>query len=409
VQLLRIAFLGVLLLSALVTSGRWNRIFLSSGEPRSLPRGYDAAGAGAVFAVLFASLVVPLPVALFTDHELPVPGQPWSGVALAVAAASTAFAVTRRVSPSWWKPWHLWIAGRAAPLPVLVVGVELLCLRDGVPLHAQLSRLWLVSLVVTAGYLACWRVADTGYWPVPLMYDGVWYLAVGFAVGWWHVAAGGSLTPGAVGTAELAVVLLLWAMASIGVSALCVGGWRLRRWLRDGPPFWPRPPGVWNWPPEPGEVWNATVVHDDGDHKDRPVVVWDRQANYAEVLTVTSVDKSHRPRDYVALHRNQWDDVLSKASWLSVELTPVPYSDFRSMRGDCPPRFWQWLVDHGPVRQRHPSAGPAPVFTRRHRLASARNRRFGVDARTRSATPTQRRPSDPTPRSDTAGHSRRRR
>jgi hypothetical protein len=282
---------------------------------------------------------------------------------------------------------------RAGLLLVVVVGVEMLAVRPGVPMLSQIGRIWAIAALATAGYLACWRMVDTGYWPLLLIRDGATSLLVAVGIGWWQLAAGGSLALATAGTAQLAVTLLLMGVTAIGASALGVGGWRLRRWLRNGPPFWPRPPGIPDWPPEPGEVWNAEIIHDDDNHKDRPVLIWEREANYANVLTVTSVDKSGRPEHYVKLPLSEWEGVLDKEAWLSLELTPVPYTDFRSMRGECPARFWQQLEAKKMVRERRPSATPAPGFAFRHRLFAAMNRRVGRDARTVPAPPGPRRPA----------------
>ncbi|GIF40386.1 hypothetical protein [Actinoplanes xinjiangensis] len=307
-MLLLSAVLGMVLLVALVTPGPGNRA----------GRRYPWAGFGAPFAVLGGSLLTPLPIV-----PLLAGARPWQW-ALAATGPVAAYAMARRVSPPWWRPWHGWIAGRAALLLFLVAGTELTLVDRSVPATGQAALIWIVSLIVTAGYLACWRVVDTGYWPLLLIRDGAVLLAMAGAGAWWQRRSG---------LDGPATTLLVAAVAAVGVSALLAGMWRLVRWLRHGPPSWPRPPGPATWPPQPGQVWNATV-----DREDRPVVVWELKRHCAYVLAVTSSDGV---REHMRLPLAEWHRVLSDDAWLSLQITAVPYTDFRSVRGRCPDRFWE--------------------------------------------------------------------
>lgn len=307
-MLLLSAVLGLVLLVALVTPGPANRA----------GRRYPWAGFGAPFAVLAGSLVMPLPIV-----PLLAGAQPWQW-APAVATPFAAYAMARRVSPPWWKRWHGWLVGRAALLSFLVAGVELTVVSRTVPATEQAARIWIVSLIVTAGYLACWRVADTGYWPLLMIRDAAFLLVVAGAGAWWQRQ---------YDLRGPATTLLVGAVAAVGVSALLAGLWRLVRWLRHGPPSWPRPPGLATWPPQPGQVWNATV-----DREDRPVVVWELKRHCAYVLPVDPVDG---PREHMRLPLAEWHRVLTDDAWLSLQITAVPYTGFRSVRGRCPDRFWE--------------------------------------------------------------------
>ncbi|GAA1641021.1 hypothetical protein [Actinoplanes couchii] len=339
------------LLGALVTPGPGNRFHWRRR------RGYPSAGWAAPVVVAAASLIVPAPVMLLVDLDRRLTALDFVAAALAPLVA---FAATRWVCPAWWKSSHRLVAGRAALLVTLVVGAEVA--TGGT---ASLVRAWLVSVIVTAGYLACWRVLDTGYWPMLLIRDGVILLVV---------AGGAALFPARGGDlAELATRLLIVVLAAAGLVAVLTGGWRLRRWLRVGPPSEPQPPGLASWPPEPGEVWNAAIIDEDGNHRDRPVVVWERAANYAKVLTVLP---DGRPERHLRLPLAEWHRVLAEDSWLSLELTPVPFADFRSVRGTCPERFWSRIANRR-IRER----SFTPSLTVRHRLRSSMNQRAGVDAR----------------------------
>ncbi|WP_433788994.1 hypothetical protein [Actinoplanes sp. CA-252034] len=302
------ALLGLVLLVALVTPGPANRA----------GRRYPWAGFGAPFAVLAGSLLTPLPIV-----PLLAGASSWQW-ALVAAGPIAAYLLVRRVSPPWWRRWHGWMALRAALLALVVAGVELTVVDRSETATAQASRIWIVSLIVTAGYLACWRVVDTGYWPLLLIRDGGILLAVAGAGMWWQRR---------YDLDGPATTLLIGAVAAAGTSALVAGLWRLVRWLRHGPPSWPRPPGPATWPPQPGQVWNATV-----DREDRPVVVWELNRHCAYVLPVTPVDG---PREHMRLPLAEWHRVLSDDAWLSLQVTPVPYTGFRSVRGRCPERFWE--------------------------------------------------------------------
>ncbi|MFC4068814.1 hypothetical protein [Actinoplanes subglobosus] len=307
-MLLLIAVLGLVLLVALVTPGPGNRA----------GRRYPWAGFAVPFVVLAGSVLMPLPIV-----PLLAGAQPWQWVLL-LAGPLAAHGLAWRVSPPWWRRWHGWIAGRAALLVFLVAGVELTLVSRSLSAPEQAGRIWIVSLIVTAGYLACWRVVDTGYWPLLLIRDSAFLLAVAGAGAWWQRR---------YDLDGPATTLLIAAVAAVGVSALVAGLWRLARWMRNGPPSWPRPPGLATWPPLPGQVWNATV-----GREDRPVVVWELKRYCAYVLPVTSVDG---PREHLRLPLAEWHRVLSDDAWLSLQITPVPYTGFRSVRGRCPDRFWE--------------------------------------------------------------------
>ncbi|HWS37964.1 MAG TPA: hypothetical protein VN408_35180, partial [Actinoplanes sp.] len=347
------------LLGALVTPGPGNRFH------RRRRRGYPSAGWTAPFVVAAGAVIVPAPALLLVDLDR---GRTALDFAAAGLAPLVAFAVTRWVSPAWWKPARLRLAGRAALLVTLVAGAEVWTAGTVSP-----ARAYLVSVIVTAGYLACWRLVDTGYWPLLLIRDGTILLVVaGGAAAW-----AGRFDPRAGDLPELAVTLLVVVLAAAGATAVLAGGWRLRRWLRVGAPFWPRPPGPASWPPERGEVWDAAIVGADDRHRDRPVVVWERAAGHVLVLPVTAAIEPGRADGYLRLPLAEWHRVLSEDSWLSLELTPVPYPDFRSVRGACPDRFWKRI---GNRRIRQPRSF-TPSLTVRHRFRSAMNRRVTTPRR----------------------------
>lgn len=112
--------------------------------------------------------------------------------------------------------------------------------------------------------------------------------------------------------------------------------------------------------PSAHEVWNAFVVFDDDedDGKDRPVLVLSADGSGAEVLKITSQDKSHS-EDHLRLPLERCRGVLSKESWLELRPTKVPLAEFRSYGGLCPTWIWADLRTRGLITPRVPLARDA--------------------------------------------------
>ncbi|MFE0027252.1 hypothetical protein [Amycolatopsis sp. NPDC059021] len=358
--------------------------FLLQGEPpprlgtrQRYTLGVVAAGP---LAILIGSQAMPLPMVLLLESERARLAGNWPHILVLAASPVVAYGLVRLLSPPRLKKRHGIMILRAAGLLVVVVAAERLALGAEVPVLSVGGPIGVIALLVTASYLACFRTADQGYWPLPLVRDGVQNAAILALIGWWIVAVDGTLVPdprSAPGMAP-AVALTFWAVVAVDLTELAVGGWRLQRWLRHGPPERPGPPGVPNWPPAPGEVWSVLLTHDTGNYKDRPVLVLERTPTHANVLIMTSRDKSGS-RFHQALDLADWRGVLDKAGYLSLEKTPVPFADFRLYRGDCTDRFWHRLLADSRIRDRRNSDSPAPGFAFRHRFASARNKHVGVN------------------------------
>ncbi|SBT52938.1 type II toxin-antitoxin system PemK/MazF family toxin [Micromonospora auratinigra] len=112
---------------------------------------------------------------------------------------------------------------------------------------------------------------------------------------------------------------------------------------RPGAP--PRPRGAGSGPatgPRPGEIWWADVPYADGTgSKVRPCLVLRADGREAEVLKITSQDKSDRD-DHVRIPTRSWDADADHDSWLDVsEPIPVPVADFADKAGDCDPELWR--------------------------------------------------------------------
>lgn len=119
--------------------------------------------------------------------------------------------------------------------------------------------------------------------------------------------------------------------------------------------------------PAAHELWNAFVTFEDDDEegKDRPVLVLSADGDGAEVLKITSQDKS-RSDDYLPLPLERCHGVLSKESWLELRPTRVPLADFRSYRGLCPTWIWADLRTRGLIT---PPPRPAPPLAVKQRNA----------------------------------------
>ncbi|MGW1111631.1 hypothetical protein ACWD44_10905 [Streptomyces albidoflavus] len=102
--------------------------------------------------------------------------------------------------------------------------------------------------------------------------------------------------------------------------------------------------------PRPGQIWFAYVPFEEGhDGKDRPCLVLRCGPRAAEVLKITSQDKSRFPRQYRALRLPGED---GRQSWLQLEgPRRIGYDAFRRPVGVSPGDAWD------EVSRRHGVAG----------------------------------------------------
>jgi hypothetical protein len=155
---------------------------------------------------------------------------------------------------------------------------------------------------------------------------------------------------------------LIWAvLIVIGVAA----GWawsdwrqRSRRPARPGKPAPTRPRGRSTAPPrprdrtrpgksrpgaqQPGEIWWADVPYEDGPgSKVRPCLVLRADRDGADILKITSQDKSERT-DHVQIPTKSWDPGADHDSFLDLtDPIRVPASAFEDRAGTCDPALWQ--------------------------------------------------------------------
>ncbi|MGC4805231.1 type II toxin-antitoxin system PemK/MazF family toxin [Micromonospora sp. DT233] len=97
--------------------------------------------------------------------------------------------------------------------------------------------------------------------------------------------------------------------------------------------------------PRPGEIWWADVPYADGSgSKVRPCLVLWADGRSAEVLKITSQDKSDRD-DHVRIPTRDWDPDAEHDSYLDIsEPIPVAASAFREQAGTCPTQLWRHLT-----------------------------------------------------------------
>ncbi|GAB7106858.1 hypothetical protein JCM4814A_51720 [Streptomyces phaeofaciens JCM 4814] len=305
----------------------------------------------------------------------------WMCGALLVLCVLLARPMVRMAAPARLEGKRMLVAARAVGLCCVVAAVM-------TPLDGQVDTQPMAGMTViyatTAAVLGLLRIVDHGYFPLILLRTALWKALLAVVTGYWIHRAGGTLLPDPdeAGAGTLLLADLWWSLAGLSAGCAVAAAVRLVRWLRTGPPDRPAPPGVTSWPPAVGAVWMAELTHDDNTYKERPVVVLERTPGFVRVLGITSVDKSGRPRGYLKLRPAEWEGVLTKDSWLNLEIAHVPYCDFLWRRGECPDRVWDVLCTKADVRERPAKAGPAPGLTFRHRLRSAMNAHVGRDSRT---------------------------
>ncbi|WP_314173231.1 hypothetical protein [Streptomyces winkii] len=103
-------------------------------------------------------------------------------------------------------------------------------------------------------------------------------------------------------------------------------------------------------PPAPGDIWFATVPFDDDTGaKDRPCLVVRTLDRHAEVLKITSVDKSEH-HNYARIPTASWDAKAEHDSWLERSpLRQVSYWEFRRFIAKCDARVWREVQEDNGV------------------------------------------------------------
>lgn len=93
--------------------------------------------------------------------------------------------------------------------------------------------------------------------------------------------------------------------------------------------------------PRPGEIWWADVPYADGTgSKVRPCLVLRADARGADVLKITSQDKSGRD-DHVRIPTREWDPGADHDSFVDLaEPAHVPLAGFTRRAGACDPALW---------------------------------------------------------------------
>ncbi|MEV0811141.1 type II toxin-antitoxin system PemK/MazF family toxin [Micromonospora sp. NPDC050200] len=96
--------------------------------------------------------------------------------------------------------------------------------------------------------------------------------------------------------------------------------------------------------PRPGEIWWADVPYHDGTgSKVRPCLVLRADDRGAEILKITSQDKSSRD-DHVRIPTRDWDPDADHDSWLDLaEPVHVPTGAFTNRAGTCDQALWRRL------------------------------------------------------------------
>ncbi|MEH0841014.1 type II toxin-antitoxin system PemK/MazF family toxin [Micromonospora sp. CPCC 205711] len=165
-----------------------------------------------------------------------------------------------------------------------------------------------------------------------------------------------------------------WVLWAVLVVLAVVAGWAWNEWrLRGGRPSGggrktrpergtsprdrarptaPPRPRTPTGTPRPGEIWWADVPYHDGTgSKVRPCLVLRADDRGAEVLKITSQDKSDRD-DHVPIPTRDWDADADHDSWLDLaEPVHVRADAFANRAGKCDPAVWSKVkkLPHLPV------------------------------------------------------------
>jgi hypothetical protein len=225
-----------------------------------------------------------------------------------------------------------------------------------------------VTLGALVVCIAVWQFADGDGVVHLYVRAGVVLAAIGLVGAWAavnHVPVAGN--PRTASTTTVAIMLLVLPLLALTVAVLAVAVLRSLRGGQQRPKRPLRDPAARL--PKMHEVWNAYVAFEEDESaeegiegaagKDRPVLVLSTDATGADVLKITSQDKS-RFDGYLRLPLERCRGVLTKESWLQLRPTRVPLEEFRSYRGLCP--TWVWAE----VRAR--GLATAPSFAVRQRV-----------------------------------------
>ncbi|MET8335726.1 hypothetical protein [Streptosporangium canum] len=157
---------------------------------------------------------------------------------------------------------------------------------------------------------------------------------------------------------------MLWAaffLAVLQVATgflLCLAVWRLADQLRTGTLSRASDRSGGLWPPKPGQVWYAEVPFRENqrESKERPVLVLRAHGDHADVLKITSQDKT-RLDSPIHLPLAKWHKVLDKESWLELKVTPLAYGNFYNLRGLCRYDVWRDARERSPRTRERPDTG----------------------------------------------------
>ncbi|MBG0815443.1 hypothetical protein [Planomonospora sp. ID82291] len=293
-----------------------------------------------------------------------------------LVAAASPFAA---LAVAWWfrpvlPPLHWpYLVLRAALLLAACVTAVLAAERSGLPV-TSVSGIWGgASLAAALVCVAAWRMAD-GLAPLPQLAGAAAVLGGCVAVGATTGIDGLAVLTGepagsgaALWAAFLVAVLLVAAVGLLGSAV-----WRLVRQARTGTLNRAADRSGGLWPPRPGQVWYATVPfrEDGNESKDRPVLVLRASAGHADVLKITSQDKTGMP-SHLHLPLAAWHRVLNKESWLELRVTPLAYANFHDVQGLCRPDVWRELGRRG-LRSGGRADVPAPRRGSRRRAPGRR-------------------------------------
>jgi hypothetical protein len=311
-----------------------------------------------IFALWFVAALLAWPaVVLVSPGGADSAGErPGSAVLWLSVSAALAVAVAWWYRPVWPGLRLVPLLGRAVAVLAAASGTVLAWHAAGMPSWGLAGPAGGNALVAVLGCVAVWAALDR-LPPAWLALLGALTLGASIGLAFAVDARGAMAVLTGVETgpeAGLRWGMVLTVVQIAAVALLAIAGWRLFDQWRTGTLAHAGDRSQGQWPPKAGQIWYADVPFQDsdGESKDRPVLVVRTGRRQAEVLKITSQDKSRYPEHYLFLPHPKWRQVLDKNSWLELRPVTLDYHRFHNLRG---------LARYGTVRTVRERVKPRPV------------------------------------------------
>lgn len=332
--------------------------FVHAGRRGASRANFGCLGFFVTLAFLWAAATVfAYPAMVLVTLGTPELAQHPEAWAYTAASPLVALGIAWWFGPHFPRPGAGQLFRRTGALLAAAVASVLLALAVGLPITSMLGVAIAVALGAALLCIATWQFMDR-LGPAQLLVRAVILLLICIVIGTIARANGVPVikSPRDSSGAALWTTLLLTGLLLLAGCLLCIAAGRLLGWLK--PRRQDSYVGVDDRLPKPREIWNAEVPfrEDENESKDRPVLVLRTYGDYADILPITSQDKS-RFDNYLFLPVTKWRGVLAKDSWLELKTVPLSYSYFRTLRGRCRSDVWRDVNSHSlPQREQQDAA-----------------------------------------------------